>query len=121
MIRGVGIDIVEIKRIKKMLHKWGKALEKHILTQEEIKVGEKRQEKAIFLAGRIAAKEAIFKSLGVSPRWQEVQILPDEDGVPLVTFSSKFYRELQSKGVNKVVVSISHSKSFAIAQALALK
>lgn len=121
MIKGVGIDIVEIERIKKMIQKWGETLEKHILTPEEIKIGKKRREKTIFLAGRIAAKEAIFKSLGVNPRWQEVQILPSEGGVPLAIFSSKFYEELQSKGVNKVLVSISHSKSFAIAQALALK
>jgi holo-[acyl-carrier protein] synthase len=121
MIKGVGIDLIEIQRVKKALKKWDHTLEKRILTPEEIRLGEKKKGKAVFLAGRFAAKEAIFKSLGINPRWQEVLVLTEEKGQPVVNFSRRILKQIREKGVRKVLVSISHSKKYAIAQAIALE
>jgi len=121
MIKGVGIDLVEIQRVKKALKRWGHTLEKRILTPEEIRVGKKRKEGAVFLAGRFAAKEAIFKSLGINPRWQEVLVLTEERGRPVVNLSREILKQTKEKGVKKILVSISHSKKYAIAQAIALE
>ena len=122
-IKGIGIDLIEIKRIEKALQKWDKLLEKKILTPKEIGEIEYRKirtRKLSFIAGRFAAKEAIFKSLGIAPRWQEVDILPGERGEPLVTLDGETLKLSQNKGIKKILVSISHTRSFALAQAIAL-
>jgi len=121
MIKGIGIDLTEIKRIKKALQKREKLLEKKILTLKEIEeLKIRRGKKLSFIAGRFAAKEAIFKSLGIAPRWQEVEILPEEKGAPLVTLYREVLKLSQDKGIKKILVSISHTGSFALAQAVAL-
>lgn len=117
----MGIDLIEIERIRKALKKWGYNLERHILTPEEIELAKNKKEIITFLAGRFAAKEAIFKSLGVNPRWQEVLILPQGKGKPVVNLSGNLLNQVNKKGISKVLVSISHSKDYAIAQAIALE
>lgn len=121
MIKGIGIDLIEIERIEKALQKWDELLERKILTSREIEEGEiRRKGKLSFIAGRFAAKEAIFKSLGIAPRWCEVEILPGKRGIPVVTLYQKTLKLSQDKGIKKILVSISHTRSFALAQAIAL-
>lgn len=121
MIKGIGIDLIEIKRIKNALQKWGELLEKRILTPGEIEYRRiKRKEKLSFIAGRFAAKEAIFKSLGVVPRWQEVEVLSGKTGAPLVILHKETLQLSQNKNIKKILVSISHTRNLALAQAIAL-
>ncbi|MCD6319022.1 holo-ACP synthase [Candidatus Aerophobetes bacterium] len=124
MIKGIGVDLIEIERIEKALQKWDELLEKKILTPREIEEIEyrriRRRRKLSFIAGRFAAKEAIFKSLGIAPRWQEVDVLPGEKGAPLVTLHRETLKLSQNKGIKKMLVSISHTRNLALAQAIAL-
>ena len=121
-VKGVGIDIVEIDRVRNALQKWGDIFENKILTGEEISSKEKSSKgRVTFLAGRFAAKEAIFKSLGVSiPYWQKLSILAGERGEPVVKFRKEILKESKVKNVKRILVSISHSKKYAVAQALVL-
>jgi len=122
MIKGVGIDLIEIERIERALRKWDGLFERKILTSKEIEERKiRRKGKLSFIAGRFAAKEAIFKSLGIAPRWYEVEILPGKRGVPMVTLYQKTLKLSQDKGIKKILVSISHTRSFALAQAIALR
>jgi len=120
MVKGVGIDLVEIDRIKKALDRWGSLLERRILTPVEIELKERTKDMATFLAGRFAAKEAVFKSLGISPCWHYVSILRGERGEPKVSLSGKILEYTEKKNIKKILVSISHSKRYAIAQAITL-
>ena len=66
-------------------------------------------------AARWAGKEAVFKSLGVASKgsaspMKDIEILPDETGVPTVTLHGDALAAAQSKGVKKVLVSLSHSE-----------
>lgn len=111
MIVGIGLDIVEINRIKELLEKQSK-FPARILTAEEKTVFENLtgRRRAEFLAGRFAAKEAFSKALGTGIggdlSFHDIEISHDERGKPHIT------RPL-SKGVH---LSITHSREYAAAQ-----
>lgn len=109
MIKGVGIDVCQISRMKL-------SLSKKILTKEEIVIFEQitlEERKREFLAGRFAAKEAIYKALSfIYPKlsMSEVCVLYDEFKRPYMA------RPILNK--LRIMISISHEKEYAIAQAI---
>jgi holo-[acyl-carrier protein] synthase len=119
MIIGSGIDIVEVKRLKKSLTKWGGGFLKKVFTDREIKAAKKRKDWFQHLAGRFAAKEAVFKALDEPKLWfSDIEVMNDKDGKPVCLLSEKF-KNLNHK--NKIVISISHSKNYAVASAVVEK
>ncbi|KAB8137958.1 holo-ACP synthase [Gracilibacillus oryzae] len=115
MIKGIGIDIIELERAEKIIAKQPRILDR-ILTENEKKLYnqlESAKRKVEFFAGRFAAKEAFSKALGTGIgklSFQDIEILRDNRGAPVV----------QSRVVegNSVFVSISHSDSYAVAQVI---
>ena len=109
MILGVGTDIIEVIRIKKSIERFGNDFLKHILTDEEIAYARKFKYPYAHLAGRFAAKEAIFKAMG-DPKlaWHDVSIVNDKEGKPICK-----YRKNKLK--RRILISISHSKNYATA------
>ena len=111
MIKGIGIDIVELKRIEAAIHRH-KSFVDRILTNKEQSFFHKLSEtrKVEFLAGRFAAKEAFAKAvgsgIGKNLSWQDVEIIPDENGKPILKCNTE---------VGQIHVSISHSKEYAVA------
>ncbi|MDF2535628.1 MAG: 4-phosphopantetheinyl transferase [Bacillales bacterium] len=90
MIKGIGIDIIELDRIEKILNKTPHFCER-ILTSEEIAVFNSlsaQQRRVEWIAGRFAAKEAFSKALGTGIgkefSFQSISILNDENGRPVV-------------------------------------
>ncbi|MEX1376475.1 MAG: holo-ACP synthase [Eubacteriales bacterium] len=116
MIKGIGTDIVEVRRIKKLMEN-EHAVER-ILTQGEKEIFDKKPKSHEFLAGRFAAKEAVAKAFGVGISkcpLNEVEILPDEMGAPYVNLYGNA-KALQDKmQVEKIFISISHEKEYAVA------
>ncbi|OGX15864.1 MAG: holo-[acyl-carrier-protein] synthase [Omnitrophica WOR_2 bacterium RBG_13_41_10] len=116
MIIGTGVDITEVKRIKEAAEKWGKYFLSRIFTDEELENAKTRGSLYQYLAGRFAAKEAIFKAMGDSRlSWKEVEILNDKEGKPYCAILNG-----RSKKID-VHVSISHVKNYAVAQAIITK
>ncbi|RLE21671.1 MAG: holo-[acyl-carrier-protein] synthase [Acidobacteria bacterium] len=106
-----GVDIVSMSRIKKALSKFGNAFADRILTPEEVTLYRERKDGIQFIAGRFAAKEAIYKAVGIPElTWQRVSVLP-EGKRPVVWIDGRQRKDIQ--------VSISHEKEFAIAFAIA--
>ncbi|CAM3621513.1 holo-ACP synthase [Cytobacillus oceanisediminis] len=111
MISGIGIDIAELERIRKIIARQERFSER-ILTSKEMAVYNNLPEKrrAEYLAGRFAAKEAFSKAVGTGIgeklSFQDIEIEKDELGKP---FISKPFK----KGVH---LSISHSREYAVAQ-----
>ncbi len=108
----VGIDVVEVDRIKKNMGN-PKFLER-ILTPQEIEVCNYSPQR---IAGRWAAKEAIYKvcSEELDPfNWQHIEILNHKNGKPYVQFTKD---DLSIK-CGKIEISISHEKSVAVAVAI---
>lgn len=114
MIQGIGIDLVEIDRIRKAAERTERFLAR-IYTEKEIAYCSSKAIPWPSYAGRFAAKEAIIKAFGQGISWQEMEILPDENGKPLVTLHGKV---LELAGGAEILISISHIRDFAVAQAL---
>ncbi len=111
MILGNGIDIIEIKRIENAIERWGDAFLTHVFTMDEITYAQKFKFPYPHYAGRFAAKEAIFKALG-DPQltWQDVSIINDATGKPVCHFRRQITQH--------VMLSISHSRDYAVASAI---
>ena len=110
---GTGVDITEVKRLRDAVQKWGDDFLRKIFTPLELKNARTRISMHQHLAGRFAAKEAVFKALGdKNIKWHDLEIINDSDGKP-------HCKILNHKGNNiEVKVSISHVKSYAVAQAI---
>ena len=114
MIRGMGLDMIEIERIRRSLKK-GSRFAERILTPAEQSYCLQGKASAERTAGRFAAKEAIAKAFGKSLGWLEVEILPDENGKPLVWLSD---RALEAAEGGKILLSITHTRELASASAI---
>jgi holo-[acyl-carrier protein] synthase len=111
MISGIGIDIIELNRIKTIIDRQPKFIQR-ILTENELLVYEKLtvERRIEFLAGRFAAKEAYAKAngtgIGNQLSFLDIEIQPDSFGKPQIIAPVK-------EGVH---LSISHSRDYAVAQ-----
>jgi holo-[acyl-carrier protein] synthase len=113
MILGTGVDITEVKRLREAVEKWGNGFLNRVFTKEELKNAKTRGSLYQHLAGRFAAKEAVFKALGDAElNWKDVQILNDKQGRPCCKILNN-----RGKGV-EVHISISHVKNYAVANAI---
>ena len=90
-IFGIGVDIVDNNRFKKLLKK--KNLIKRICSQKEINILKNKKNKLLFLSKRFSAKEAFVKSLGTGFRnnlcFTDISILNDKKGKPYFMFNKK--------------------------------
>jgi holo-[acyl-carrier protein] synthase len=109
-----GVDVIEILRIGKALDRWGAKFLHRIYTEGELRFCRNRLPE---LAVRFAAKEAVMKSLGLGRRipWRDIEVLPNWYGAPLLYLYGKAEARAQALGVRKLVVSLSHSREYAIA------
>ncbi|MCG2714008.1 MAG: holo-ACP synthase [Candidatus Omnitrophica bacterium] len=116
MLIGTGVDITEVRRIRQAVEKWGDDFLKRIFTKAELVSAKTKTSFYQHLAGRFAAKEAIFKAAGDNKlSWQDIQILNDKEGKPVCLF-------LNGRGKNiTACISISHVKTYAVANAIVTK
>jgi len=124
MIIGVGTDIVEVDRIRKAFSRRPEKFRRKILAAEEIEITPVSRE-IEYLAKRFAAKEAISKVLGTGMQFGvsfgDILILTDlETGQPLVELKGDAKQQASLKGINRILVSISDEKDYAIAFAVGL-
>jgi len=125
MICGTGVDIVEVFRMRDAINKWGTNFLSKIFTKKEMEYSYSRRFSHQHFAARFAAKEAVFKAFGEGRRspikWTDIEILNNGEGRPVVEFHDDALKLKKSKKINRVIVSMSHSKNYAVANALLLK
>jgi holo-[acyl-carrier protein] synthase len=124
-IHGIGTDIVECLRIKRMIERHGELFLRRVYTEREITYCQSRRFATEHFAGRWAAKEAIFKCLGTGWRkgmcWTEMEIRHDDQGKPSVFVAGAVKEFMRTARIVDLLISISHSRSHAIAYALAVR
>jgi len=125
MIYGIGVDIIEIERIKNSLKRFAGHFEEKVFTLHEINYCRSKADPSKHFAGRFAVKEAVMKSLGRgmghSIDWKDIEVHNMETGQPVLRINGKgkvLFERLQLK---KILISISHNKSHAVGQAIAVK
>jgi holo-[acyl-carrier protein] synthase len=119
MLKGVGIDLAEVGRIKKALDRWGERFLHRVFTSQERDYCQKKAFPEQSFAARFAAKEAVLKAIGTGHsggiRWTDVEVVNDRKGKPEVRLGRKMTELIGDK---KVLLSITHTKDFAVAQAI---
>ncbi len=123
MVLGVGIDIIEIDRIKESVEEYGDSFLKKIYTPNEIKYCFEKFNKYQHLAARFAAKEAVYKAVssgweqGIS--WQDIEIFNDIYGNPEVKPFGKLKSFLARD--KELKISMSHSQNYVTCVAIIYK
>lgn len=120
MISGVGVDIVEIRRISEAMNNHANFIDK-MFSKNEIEYLKSRNLRAQFVAGRFAAKEAVSKALGTGFsgfEFKDIEIDRTAAGKPIVVLKGKAKLIAQKYGNYKIHVSISHGEDSAIAYAI---
>lgn len=112
-ILGAGIDIVEVSHFKRAVQKGGERFLHRVFSRQELDQLKHRRDPTEGLAARFAVKEAVIKAFGSrrrAPRsLNDIEILKTEKGVPQVKLPGKDL---------KVLISMSHSREYAVASAL---
>jgi len=125
MILGHGIDVVDLSRVKILLTKMEEDFLLSTFTAVELAIECLPEERAPFLAGRLAAKEAVVKALGTGftggVAWRHVEIIRLPDGRPDVRLYGAANEAAEKLGVGRWFISISHTEAVAFASAIAIK
>jgi len=117
----VGIDIIEVGRVRKVFERHGERFLRRIYTENEV---QQCRGKVTRLAGRFAAKEAISKALGTGLHgvaWREMEVVQLRSGRPTVTLHGKAKRRAEELGLSAFDVSIADLAEFSIAIAVAIQ
>ncbi|MGD0087228.1 MAG: holo-ACP synthase [Verrucomicrobiota bacterium] len=119
---GTGIDIIEVGRIASSYEKFGERFVNRILHADEIAYCLSHKNPAPFLAARFAAKEAISKAfgtgIGAALGWQDMEIRRKESGEPFVVLHDKGEKLFASRGAKRLLISLSHTTTYAVATAI---
>jgi len=122
MILGVGIDIIEVRRIQASYEKFGERFLTRILRPDEIRYCLSHRVPGPFLAARFAAKEAISKAfgtgIGAELGWQDMEVRRKESGEPFVVLHDRGADLLKTRGGRVVLISLSHTQEHATAVAV---
>lgn len=125
MIVGLGTDIIEIVRIGEMIEKHGELFLQKVYTEAEIRYCQTKRGALQHYAGRWAAKEAIMKALGTGftkgVGWQDLEVLNQRSGQPVVRLSGGAERVADLLGIDQILITISHCKAYATATAIAMQ
>lgn len=124
MILGLGVDVVEVRRIRAIMARNREAFCRHVFSPEEqCGAPENAEAAVVYYAGRWSAKEAVAKSLGtgIGPccQWKDIEIRRCASGRPAVQLSGRAAETAASAGIAHVHVTISHERELACAAAVA--
>ncbi|NQT82508.1 holo-ACP synthase [bacterium] len=125
MVHGVGIDIIEVERIRKAIVKYGERFIRRVFTPNEIAHCTGKADTYLRYAARFAAKEAAFKALRVQwrkgMRWLDFETLGTESTPPSLRLTGGAASMLQEAEVSALHLSISHDRHYAVAVVVAEK
>jgi holo-[acyl-carrier protein] synthase len=117
----VGLDIIRVERIRDALDRFGERFSGRVLTPAEARYVRGRAET---FAGRWAAKEAVSKVLGLGVRgvgWRDIEIERLPTGQPAVRLHGRAARRADQLGLERVAVSITHEREYALAIAFGVR
>jgi len=122
MVLGIGVDIVEIERVRALLERHGDRFVDRVLSPGEKAYCSRRADPAPSIASRFAAKEAVLKALGIGwsggVRWQDVEVVRGEVGPPRVELHGRAARVAENLGVRSTHITLSHDGGAAVAVAV---
>jgi holo-[acyl-carrier protein] synthase len=122
LIIGMGVDIAEVDRIQAAIERHGEVFLRRLYTEKERNYCEQFKNKYERYAGRFAAKEAGMKALGTGwrrgVRWVDLEVVREKSGRPTLSLSGAAAKIAAQLGVKHIALSITHTKSEALAQVI---
>lgn len=122
MITGLGVDIVEIDRMREALQRRPK-LKERLFSADERRYCEKRSKPEVHYALRFAAKEAVLKALGTGfsgMRFKDVEVVREANGRPVPRLSGRAAEVAEELGIVEMHLSLSFTHTTAVASAVAI-
>ena len=120
MIVSIGIDIIEVRRIREVLERTPGFKRRVFTAGEQAYCDGRGAVAAQHYAARFAAKEAALKALKTGWRggiaWQDIEVISRDNGAPHLIFHGKVLELIQNSGATSVHVSMSHTTEHAIAE-----
>jgi holo-[acyl-carrier protein] synthase len=121
-IVGIGVDLVDVERVKRLLSR-RKTFVERVFVSEEIAYCERQASPAECYAARWAAREACRKALGGirEMRWQDVRVERAPTGAPRLALEGASRARMEALGVSEVLVALTHERRMAAAFCVAVR
>ena len=122
MVKGIGVDMVDIARFRHMLVKWRERVMSRLFSVEERDFCLGKKDPALHFAVRFAAKEAFVKALGTgfgsSAAPKDIEVRTEDSGKPCIHVSGRAGRAMKAMAADRVYLSLSHDKGLGIAMVI---
>ena len=123
MVLGVGTDLIEIRRIEDSVAQYGDRFLHRVFTTGEIAYCQRKKHAAESFAARFAAKEAGAKALGTGisrgVSWKEFEVRRETGERPTLHLSGRAAERARTMGMQRLSLSLSHSRDVALAVVIA--
>jgi holo-[acyl-carrier protein] synthase len=120
----LGIDLVEVSRIRSLLERNGDRFKERMFLADEVTYCDSCADPPIHYAARFAAKEAVVKALGTGfadgVGWNDVEVLRAANGMPSILLRGGAEKRASEMGVTKVLVTLTHTETAAAASVVLL-
>lgn len=125
MIEGFGVDIVEVKRVRAAVKKYGRRFLDKIYTKREVDYCGSKGAPEQHLAARFAVKEAVYKAFGgggkITIAWTDVEVVNEKNGKPKAILKGSAKILMDKRKIIKAVISLSHTKNYAVGNCILIK
>ena len=119
IIKGIGVDVVDVRRMKKTLAEQGNAFKKKVFTEQEVEYCIAKKNPHEHFAARFAAKEAVGKAMQTGWhgqfRWKDVEVVNEPSGAPKVVLHRDVAETLRNCTIH---LSLSHTENTVVAFAI---
>ena len=120
---GLGIDLVEVGRIRDLLTRHGERFKEKTFTAGEIAYCDSCADSAMHYAARFAVKEAAAKAIGTGlwaqgVDWKDIEVLREESGKPTLSLHGGAKAHAERMGSTSSLISITHTRELAMAQVI---
>ena len=125
MIKGLGVDLVQIPRMRDVIARWDERFLRRVFTDAEIAYCRARRDPVPHFAARFAAKEAAMKALGTGHSrgvfWRGIEVIRRPGGPPQLRFHGGAAARLAAMGATGSLLTLSHSQDLALAHVLLVR
>jgi holo-[acyl-carrier protein] synthase len=121
-VRGIGIDVVQITRMRGVIDRWDERFLRRVFTEGEIAYCRARRDPVPHFAARFAAKEAGLKALGTGLRlgihWRELEVHRERGQAPTLVLRGRSREISEARGGGRMLLTLTHDGDYALAQAM---
>jgi holo-[acyl-carrier protein] synthase len=124
-ILGIGTQVMECTRVRKLIDQHGESFLQQVYTEREVRFCNGKKQSTEQFTALWAAKEAVFRCLGTSwkrgTKWTDVEVVCENNGLPQVVIRGPTRELMSIRGVNQIMLTMAYCRAFATATGLALK